>query len=102
VPVVFTADLIVKTFPEGGEAHRKMLAALEGKHTALTHFYVPKTTFNGVFDSGKTLRSKAAELLGNDAPAFVDACLARDKHGIPKSQIKVEWERAKKESEVAA
>jgi hypothetical protein len=41
-------------------------------------------------------------ILGESAPIFVDACLARDKNGIPKSQIKVEWDRASKESGVAA
>jgi hypothetical protein len=40
------------------------------------------------------LRAKAAGVLGAGAPAFVTACLQRDKNGIPKNKIAVEWARA--------
>lgn len=101
VPVVFTADAIVKSFLAGSAAHQ-LIAAAAGEH--LADFYVEKRTLHSVFESGLLLRRRAAEVLGADAaPAFVTACLARDKHGIPKSAIKVEWDRAEaKESEVTA
>jgi hypothetical protein len=99
VPVVFTADQVVKSFLADSAVH-KAIAAAAGGH--LADFYVPKTTLHAVFESGKLLRRRAAEVLGPQAaPAFVTACLARDKHGIPKSTIKVEWERAEKPAEVA-
>ena len=101
VPVVFTADLIRKSFLAQSAVHRQVALAIDAKR--LPEFYVPKTTFEAVFEEGKQFRRRAAEVLGDAAPAFVTACLARDKQGIPKSQIKVEWDRATaKESEVPA
>lgn len=92
VPVVFTADLIMGSFADNSAKHLKAKAAA-GEH--LREFYLPSTTWEGRFDSGKIFRKKAAEIFGEEAgPAFVSACLARDKFGVPKSQTKIEWKRA--------
>jgi hypothetical protein len=100
VPVVLTADSITKSFVAHSKKHKAISEAAGDK---LLHFYVPTTTYEAVFESGKMLRTKAAEIFGfEDAPPFVSACLARDKHGIPKSDIKVEWDRAEKKTEVPA
>ena len=92
VPVVFTADMIIKSFLAQSAQHLKILGACVPGN--LEHFYHPKITFESLHDSGKAFRRVAAEVLGAEAPAFVSACVARGKNGIPKSQIKVEWNRA--------
>lgn len=100
VPVVLTADSVIQQFLKDSKAHKTISEVAGGK---LTEFYLPKVTYEAVFASGKLLRSRAAEIFGlEDAPAFVSACLARDKHGIPKSSIKVEWDRAEKKAGVEA
>jgi hypothetical protein len=92
VPVVFTADLLIKSFGSGSIPHGKIEAALGGR--PLGSFFRRVTGFATQFESGKKFRAEAAELLGPDAPKFISACLSRDKEGTPKSQIKVEWGRA--------
>jgi hypothetical protein len=100
VPVVLTADAVIQSFVANSKNHRTISEVAGDK---LLHFYAPTTTYEAVFASGKLLRSRAAEIFGfEDAPAFVSACLARDKHGIPKSAIKVEWDRAEKKAGVEA
>jgi hypothetical protein len=91
VPVVFTADLLIKSFANGSIVHGRIQDAL-GKRS-IGDFFRRVTGFATQFDSGKTFRAHAAELLGLDAPKFISACLSRDKEGTPKSQIKVEWGR---------
>lgn len=98
VPVVFTADQVVKSFLAESAVHGQIAAAADGH---LTKFYVSRKTYHAVFETGKLLRRQAAEILGSQGPSFVTACLARDKNGIPKSAIKVEWNRAEtKKAEV--
>jgi hypothetical protein len=91
VPVVFTADKITASFKNRGALHDRILNLIGGK---ITQFYAPVTTWEMLAAGGKVFRRKADELLGKDGPALVTACLARDKHGIPKSDIKIEWKRA--------
>jgi hypothetical protein len=92
VPVVFTSDLLVKTFAAESAQAKKIEAVVGGQMDA---FFAQIITRKTLFDSGKTFRAKAAEILGDKGPELVTACVARDKHGIPKSQQKVEWARAK-------
>lgn len=92
VPVVFTADLLVQSFANGSVIHGKIVDAL-GDHP-IGNFYRRVSGFATQFESGKKFRAHAAEMLGKDAPAFISACLRRDKEGTPKSQIKIEWDRA--------
>jgi hypothetical protein len=91
VPVVFTADLIVKSFQANSAKHKSIDAVAQEQ---LRKFYLPTTTWECVTDSGKRFRKLADQILGKDGPALVTACVARDKHGIPKSAVKVEWDRA--------
>lgn len=91
VPVVLTADIIQATFADGGTAHAKVEAAAMGK---IAEFYRATTSWKLLAKSGKAFRREAAALLGDHAPALITAAIARDKMGIPKSQIKVEWDRA--------
>ncbi len=93
VPVVLTADVLVKTFQEDSAIHKKILAVSDNH---LGDFYNRKVTFESQFESGKIFRKRADEILGDKAPDFITACVSRDKLGIPKSQIKIEWKRAEK------
>ena len=93
VPVVFTADKLVESFKDRSEMHGKIAAALPCP-VPLDNFYKPIATWEMVPKSGKQFRRLADELLGKFAPALITACLARDKHGIPRSDIKIEWKRA--------
>jgi len=91
VPVVLTADLVVASFKDASPVHAR-LEGIAGRDM-LKAFFRPETTWKGMCKSGKAFRREAAALLENQAAAFVDAALARDKYGIPKSQIKIEWDR---------
>lgn len=95
VPVVFTADLLTKSFTADSAVHQK-IAGAAGVITdgALGDFFALHRVFKTVIDSGKSFRARSAEVFGEKAPAFISACLQRDKHGIPKSQTKIDWSRA--------
>lgn len=95
VPVVFTADLLVGQFQADSDVQHRIWEALPV--TRLDHyrtFFRSVRIFKSSFESGKAFRAKAAELLGDAAPAFISACLQRDKDGIPKSKVKIDWHRA--------
>jgi hypothetical protein len=91
VPVVLTADLLMKSFQHASVQHIRVDGAACGK---LEKFYSSKRTYHALFDNGKAFRKQADSFLGASAPAFISACLQRDKQGMPKSDIKVEWKRA--------
>jgi len=91
IPVVFTADKIVSSFKKDSPQHTRAAAAAAGK---LGEFYLPATTFENRFKDGKQFRKAADETLGQAAPGFITVCLARDKHGVPKSDVKIAWEDA--------
>lgn len=93
VPVVFTADLIVGQFQVDSDVHRRIVLAIPAGHY-LRDFFRSVRVFKTLFDSGKQFRAKAAELLGDGAPAFISACLQRDKNNIPKSKVVIDWQRA--------
>jgi hypothetical protein len=104
VPVVFTADLLIKSFKFPSAHYTRITSAIpegfaESSAQGLGGFFTRSVVYESRTDSGKKFRAIAGELLGKDAPKFITACLARDKEGIPKSAIKIEWDRA---SEVAA
>jgi hypothetical protein len=91
LPIVFTADKIVQSFADGSSVHHRITAAADGKTTA---FFTPVKTWKAAVKDGKEFRARAAELLGGLAPAFITACLAVDKDGVPKSDIRCEWDQA--------
>jgi hypothetical protein len=88
VPLIFTADKLIGSFTANGAMHQTIRTAAAG-HLAV--FYKAVNQFKILFDDGKRFRAKAQEVLAERAPAFVSACLARDKAGIPKSDIKILW-----------
>ena len=92
VPIVFTADLIQQTFKWDSPKHRQLEALANGK---LDSFFKEVRGFESILPDGKAFRVRAAELLGQDAPPFITAAIARNKAGIPKSDVKIAWDRAK-------
>lgn len=95
VPVIFTADKIVGSFTRDTELHRKIEAA---SCRRLGAFFKAINGYKNKFDDGKKFRAAAEETLGKEsAPPFITACLARDKHGVPLSDVKILWD----ETEVA-
>jgi hypothetical protein len=95
VPVVLTADIIAGQFADGSPMHAAASAAAGSR---LGDFYREIRTWKNMLPTGKAFRAQAADLLGNDAgPRLVSAVIARDKLGIPRNQIKVEWDRAEKQ-----
>ena len=106
IPIVITADTIVGSFQDKSAVHERICAAFfqatkgddRNIECDITEFFVPTTTFQNLFDSGKQFRAHAAHILGNAAPPFITACVARDKHGIPKNAVKIDWDRAEKQT----
>ena len=92
VPVVFTSDLISGSINPLAPQAQTMRTAARDK---ISEFFKSVHKWENRFSSGKIFRNHAAEILAEAAPNFITACLARDKDGIPKSQIKVEWDSAK-------
>ena len=95
VPVVLTSDLLVKSFAADSAIHKAVLDLLEDG-ALLQRFFKPFKTYKTIIDSPKRFRASAAEILGpRSSAAFIDACKARDKHGVPKSETKIQWDRAR-------
>ena len=90
VPIVLTADLIVGQFADDSPVHVR-LKEIAGEK--LKEFFRKKTIWENLAKSGKQFRSLAASLLAEKAAAFITAAISRNKDGIPKSQIKIEWDR---------
>lgn len=93
VPVIFTADLLRGSFQADSATHHKIDLAAKGN---IRQFYKRVSAFANLFDNGKNFRAHATEVLSEHAPAFITACVARDKQGIAKSAVKVDWDRALK------
>lgn len=93
VPVVLTADVIQSSFIDGSDIHER-ISQIAGND--ISSFYKPVTTWKTIPKTGKAFRELAFEVLGNTAPSFIVAATAVDKNGIPKSQIKIDWERITK------
>ena len=95
VPVIITADMLVGEFGRDTARHKEIIDAVQNQ-TGLLKFFKPVNKFENRFDNGKKFRGLAAEVFGGLAPAFITACVARDKDGIAKTAIKVMWDDAAK------
>lgn len=95
VPVVITADFLVSSFGSLTPKHEEIRAALPNVEPLLTDFYAPKLTYERVIEDGQAFRKLAREMMPDIAEPFIQACVARDKHGIAKSAVKIGWDRAK-------
>jgi hypothetical protein len=92
VPVVFESDQIIASFKPDSEIH-KAISSLAGQH--FPAFYSDSRSFDRLPKDGQTFRRAAREILGTAAPAFISACLQRDKGGIPKSRTVIAWDNAR-------
>lgn len=99
VPVVFTADKLLGSFQLGSKDAQRIASAPSPEH--FPTFWKPWNGFENRFDDGQKFRARAEALLGDAAPAYINACLARDKDGLPKSDIKIEWKHAAAEAKLA-
>ncbi|HMP82770.1 MAG TPA: hypothetical protein PKA41_08730, partial [Verrucomicrobiota bacterium] len=73
VPVIFTADLIVGSFTRDSKVHKLIEAAAGDKFRS---FFKPVNKFENLFDDGKKFRARADELLADEAPRFITACIS--------------------------
>lgn len=92
VPIVLTADILYQSFADGSIPHLQA-ASIAGMD--LDTLYHPVRTWKMLAKSGKALRAEAVTQLGaHRAAQFITAVTQKDKDGIPKSQIRTEWDRA--------
>jgi len=91
VPVIITADKLVGSFQANSKTHTRITTALGMDAGKITDFFKREVVWSNSFEDGKKFRTKAAEILDKAAPAFITACIARDKDGIPKNDVKICW-----------
>lgn len=101
LPVVFSSDLIIGSFQDGGAKHEELVALLAdvthvgGDKHPLHLFFDPPAKWENRFDDGAKFRAAAREWLGDELGArFVAACLQRDKFGIAKSKTAFDYKAA--------
>lgn len=95
LPVIFTSDILIKSFKQDSPKHRELLTILEEAvefenrlpaSKYLTLFFDVPCTWETRYDDGQKFRAAVAELLPKHvAPKFVAACTQVDKHGVKKS-----------------
>lgn len=96
IRVVLTADEIMASFRDASSSH---LALEIVARDNLGAFYAKETVWRNIHPSGLVFRRTAADVLGPKVGSvFVAACLRRDKHGVPRSTVKVEWDNAKEDA----
>jgi hypothetical protein len=89
LPVIFTSDLLIKSFKEGSPKHKELLAILSAPSVSsvtseemaeqqLRLFFDPPNTWTVKQEDGQKFRAAAAEMLPEDiAPKFIAACTAK-------------------------
>lgn len=96
VPVIFESDCLMGSFPEGGQAHSNILAALDSHADKFTALWKPVSKFEMAAKDGQSYRRILREILPYGIGADVlSASISRDKNGIAKSRIIVDWNRPK-------
>lgn len=92
VPIVLTADILYQSFADGSIPHLQA-ASIAGMD--LDTLYTPIKTWKMLAKTGKAFRAEAVTQLGaHRAAQFITAVTQKSKDGIPKSQIRTEWDRA--------
>lgn len=92
LPIVFTADKLVKEFVAEGAVAKRIGDAVA--YPLFDTFFAKVISYEAKVKDGKKFRALAAEVLGEAAPGFIAACRVVDKFGIPKSDQKIEWNAA--------
>ncbi len=100
LPVRFTADSIIGSFPVNSPAHTTILKVVGEEKLPL--FFKPVAGFARVPKDGEAFRKVGRKNLDPDAfAALIKAATAVDKDGIPKSTIQIAWDDAKPPEVVA-
>jgi hypothetical protein len=99
VPVVFESDQIIASVIAGTELHTT-LTSIAGGH--LSKFFTASNKLDRVQKDGQAFRKIARETFEQTAPAFINACLQRDKAGIPKSRTIIAWDNVKPLDQIPA
>ena len=94
VPIIFTADKLIGSFQKDSPKHQTIRTSLGSQTAELTRFYKPVNAYESRFKDGKQFRAEADKVLAERAPAFITACIARDKDKIPLSDVKIDWDHA--------
>jgi hypothetical protein len=94
VPIIFTADKLMGSFQRDSQKHKAIQTVLGMSVGILPQFYKPVHKYEARFDDGKKFRAEADRLLGKAAPAFITACVARDKDGIAQGDVRIDWDHA--------
>lgn len=101
LPVRFTADSIVGSFPFDGPMHKEILGIVGAEKLPL--FFKEAHIFARVPKDGENFRKIGRSNLEPDAfAALIRAATARDKDGIPKSTVEFAWDDARPPEEVPA
>lgn len=98
LPVIFTSDLLLKSFKEGSQKHKELVFILEDNgepRDRLGLFFSPPSTWETRFKDGLEFRAKVAEHLPKEvASRFISACTQVDKHGVKKSTRAFDYQAA--------
>lgn len=109
LPIVFTSDLLIKSFKEGSPKHKELIAILADRQepadlTAdqqLKLFFDAPNTWEARYDDGQRFRKAVAEHLPEEiAAVFISACTQRDKHGVKKNNTVFDLKSVTKVEEV--
>jgi hypothetical protein len=94
IPVIFESDLILGSFPEGGEAHLALQTAAGLHADHLQKLWVATNKLERVAKDGQAYRRALREYFPpNTAAAVLAASLQRSKDGIPKSRTVIDTSR---------
>jgi hypothetical protein len=94
VPLIFTADKLLGSFQKDSPQHSTIRTAIGPCISSLPEFFKAQTVYKNRFDDGKKFRARAEAILGTSAAPFITACVAKDKEGIAKSDVRVDWDHA--------
>ncbi|WP_395737440.1 hypothetical protein [Prosthecobacter sp.] len=104
LPIVFSSDLIIGTFPANGPKHKELINILCGENNeheataeaTLKLFFDAPSKWENRYDNGVKFRAAVAERLGSKIGAkFVSACTQTDKHGVKKSTTSFDYTHGK-------
>ncbi len=113
-PVLFTSDLLIKSFKSESPKHQQLRQILLGKPAEtfkeeadadlqMELFFSRPNTWEVKLDDGQAFRKHCAEMLTEDkAAAFISECTQRDKYGVKKSNTVFDLKQTQnlKETEV--
>ncbi len=106
LPIIFTSDLMMKSFKNGSAKHQELRSILafcgadsllsdDKTDAILMKFFSPPNTWEVIQEDGKKFRAAvAAELPEKIAPKFIAACTQTDKHGVKKSNTAFDYKAA--------